>query len=228
MALAREGHDAPTPIQKAAIPVVLKGRDLLGIAQTGTGKTAAFALPILNHLAKDRQRPAPRECRVLVLAPTRELALQVKERFDAYGAAQGLATGLVIGGVAFAISSGNSYDDADTTRGKILAEKEVREADGIDVGAPCSGPDAAHFSQACGVWQDSVDEGDSKKTLSTVFFVGAGVGAAVVVGGYFLTAPKTGADTAKSKNQRKQQAVRTQLVPVAGPDVGGFVFRGQF
>ncbi len=100
-ALVREGHSTPTPIQAAAIPVLLKGRDLLGIAQTGTGKTAAFALPILNHLAKDRRRVAPRECRVLVLAPTRELAVQVKDRFDAYGAAQGLATGLVIGGVAF-------------------------------------------------------------------------------------------------------------------------------
>ena len=84
-ALAREGHTTPTPIQKAAIPVLLKGRDLLGLAQTGTGKTAAFALPILNHLAKDRRRLSPRHCRVLVLAPTRELALQVKERFDAYG-----------------------------------------------------------------------------------------------------------------------------------------------
>ncbi|WP_133162362.1 DEAD/DEAH box helicase [Hyphococcus luteus] len=100
-AIAREKHTTATPIQAEAIPQLLKGRDLLGIAQTGTGKTAAFALPILQHLAKDRRRLNARECRVLVLAPTRELALQVRERFDAYGAAQGLTTGLVIGGVAF-------------------------------------------------------------------------------------------------------------------------------
>ncbi len=100
-AIAREKHTNATPIQAEAIPHLLKGRDLLGIAQTGTGKTAAFALPILQHLANDRRRLNPRECRVVVLAPTRELALQVRERFDAYGAAQGLTTALVIGGVAF-------------------------------------------------------------------------------------------------------------------------------
>ncbi len=137
MALAREGHDAPTPIQKAAIPVVLKGRDLLGIAQTGTGKTAAFALPILNHLAKDRQRPAPRECRVLVLAPTRELALQVKERFDAYGAAQGLATGLVIGGVAFGKQRAMLHRGLDilvATPGRLIdvIEKGALKLDAVD------------------------------------------------------------------------------------------------
>ena len=70
-ALAAEGYTTPTPIQAQAIPSVMAGRDLLGIAQTGTGKTAAFALPILHRLAADR-RPAPRRgCRCLVLSPTR-------------------------------------------------------------------------------------------------------------------------------------------------------------
>src|SRR6185369_17681964 len=76
-ALADEGYTTPTPIQAQAIPGVMEGRDLLGIAQTGTGKTAAFALPILHRLAENR-KPAPRSsCRVLVLAPTRELATQI-------------------------------------------------------------------------------------------------------------------------------------------------------
>ncbi len=129
-ALAREGHNTPTPIQEGAIPVILKGRDLLGIAQTGTGKTAAFALPILHHLAQDRRRPAPRECRVLVLAPTRELALQVLERFNAYGAAQGLSTGLVIGGVAFGKQRAMLHRGLD-----ILVATPGRLIDMVDKGA---------------------------------------------------------------------------------------------
>ena len=76
-ALAAESYATPTPIQAQAIPHVLAGRDLLGIAQTGTGKTAAFALPILHRLAAERRPPVPHACRVLVLAPTRELASQI-------------------------------------------------------------------------------------------------------------------------------------------------------
>ncbi|HEY2482574.1 MAG TPA: DEAD/DEAH box helicase [Caulobacteraceae bacterium] len=100
-ALAEEGYDAPTPIQALAIPDILAGRDLLGIAQTGTGKTAAFALPILHRLAADR-RPAPRRgCRVLVLSPTRELATQIADSFRAYGRHLGLTTAVVFGGVKY-------------------------------------------------------------------------------------------------------------------------------
>ena len=84
-ALAAEGYAAPTPIQFQAIPPVLGGRDLCGIAQTGTGKTAAFALPILQRLAAVRQRAAPQTCRALVLSPTRELASQIADSFRAYG-----------------------------------------------------------------------------------------------------------------------------------------------
>jgi ATP-dependent RNA helicase RhlE len=100
-ALAEKGYDQPTPIQALAIPQVLAGRDLLGIAQTGTGKTAAFALPILHRLAADR-KPAPRRgCRVLVLSPTRELASQIADSFRAYGKHLGLTTAVVFGGVKY-------------------------------------------------------------------------------------------------------------------------------
>lgn len=98
-ALAQEGYTTPTPIQAQAIPLVLEGRDLLGIAQTGTGKTAAFALPILHHLA-DRKAPAPRGgCRVLILSPTRELASQIHDNIRAYGRFMGLSSTVIFGGV---------------------------------------------------------------------------------------------------------------------------------
>jgi ATP-dependent RNA helicase RhlE len=99
-ALAAEGYATPTPIQAQAIPHVLAGRDLFGCAQTGTGKTAAFALPLIERmLAAPRQR-APRRCRALVLAPTRELASQIHESFRAYGRHAGLASVVVYGGVS--------------------------------------------------------------------------------------------------------------------------------
>ncbi len=102
-ALAEEGYAAPTPIQVQAIPHLIAGRDLLGIAQTGTGKTAAFALPILQRLAADRS-PAPaalarKTARCLVLTPTRELALQIRDSFRAYGRHLGLRASVVFGGV---------------------------------------------------------------------------------------------------------------------------------
>lgn len=97
-ALADEKHTTPTPIQNGAIPVVMNGRDLLGIAQTGTGKTAAFALPLLHKLAETSYERRPGDCRVLVLTPTRELSAQVLERFNAYGRRLNLRMGLVIGG----------------------------------------------------------------------------------------------------------------------------------
>src|SRR5262249_56052629 len=73
-ALAEKGYATPTPIQAQAIPGVLSGKDVLGIAQTGTGKTAAFALPILDHLARNTRAPTRHTCRALILRPTRELA----------------------------------------------------------------------------------------------------------------------------------------------------------
>ena len=97
--LAAEGYAAPTPIQAKAIPHVLAGRDLFGCAQTGTGKTAAFALPLIERmLAAPRQRVS-RGCRALVLAPTRELASQIHESFRAYGRHAGITSVVVYGGV---------------------------------------------------------------------------------------------------------------------------------
>jgi len=98
-ALEREGYQFPTPIQQQAIPPLLQGRDLLGIAQTGTGKTAAFALPILQRLLADGRRPAPHCVRALVLAPTRELAAQIAQSFRTYGQFARLSVGVIVGGV---------------------------------------------------------------------------------------------------------------------------------
>ncbi len=99
-ALAEEKYETPTPIQSQTIPTALAGRDVIGIAQTGTGKTAAFALPILHHLTTKRLRPEKKSCRVLVLSPTRELSGQISDSFRAYGRhIKPLAVALAIGGV---------------------------------------------------------------------------------------------------------------------------------
>ena len=100
-ALAAEGYEKPTPIQAQAITPVMEGHDLLGIAQTGTGKTAAFALPILHRLITDRRQANPKSCRVLVLSPTRELASQIHDSFRSYGRFLGLTSAVVFGGVGF-------------------------------------------------------------------------------------------------------------------------------
>lgn len=99
--LATEGYVSPTPIQARAIPSILAGRDLLGIAQTGTGKTAAFALPILHRLAAAKRPAKPHRCRVLVLSPTRELTGQIADSFRTYGAGLGLEVAAVFGGVSY-------------------------------------------------------------------------------------------------------------------------------
>src|SRR4029077_13372610 len=97
-ALRGENYTVPTPIQAQAIPPLLDGRDLLGCAQTGTGKTAAFALPILQRLAGEAKRAAPRSTRVLVLPPTRELAIQIADSFRTYGRHLALRTAVIYGG----------------------------------------------------------------------------------------------------------------------------------
>ena len=108
-AVAATGYTTPTPIQEQAIPHVLARRDVLGIAQTGTGKTAAFVLPMLTMLEKGRARA--RMPRTLILEPTRELAAQVQENFERYGVGQKLNVALLIGGVSF------DDQDAKLTRG---------------------------------------------------------------------------------------------------------------
>src|SRR5437588_12464851 len=98
-AVTDSGYDEPTPIQRAAIPSVLMGKDLVGIAQTGTGKTAAFVLPMIDILGHGRSRA--RMPRSLILEPTRELAAQVAENFEKYGKYHQLNHALLIGGVSF-------------------------------------------------------------------------------------------------------------------------------
>src|SRR5215218_9922610 len=98
-ALAAKNYSQATPIQLQAIPTVLTGRDLLGIAQTGTGKTAAFMLPSLDRLAANRNIPRPGQIRMLVLAPTRELASQIAASAETYGRFMRLSVGVIFGGV---------------------------------------------------------------------------------------------------------------------------------
>lgn len=98
-ALRSVGYDTPTPIQEQSIPSLLEGKDLLGIAQTGTGKTAAFALPILQRLLDSGKFRSPKTCRALILLPTRELAIQVEECFKQYAQYTAISTTCIFGGV---------------------------------------------------------------------------------------------------------------------------------
>src|SRR5476651_2001558 len=100
-ALKTEGYTTPTPIQSKSIPIILKQRDLLGCAQTGTGKTAAFAIPMLQLLYQDKQQHKEQKTiKALILTPTRELAIQIDESFAAYGRHCGLRHLVVFGGVS--------------------------------------------------------------------------------------------------------------------------------
>jgi ATP-dependent RNA helicase RhlE len=122
-ALTDERYDTPTPIQAQTIPQVLAGRDVVGIAQTGTGKTAAFALPILNHLANNRRRPERKTCRVLVLSPTRELSGQIVDSFKTYGRYMKVGISLAIGGVPIGRqirAAANGLDVLVATPGRLL------------------------------------------------------------------------------------------------------------
>ncbi len=137
-ALAAEGYETPTPIQAQAIPAVLEGRDVLGVAQTGTGKTAAFALPILDHLARNRGEPEHRAARALVLAPTRELAAQIADSVRKYGVFLAVRVEAVFGGVPAhkqARKLKNGVDVLVATPGRLLdlvAQDAIR-LDGVEV-----------------------------------------------------------------------------------------------
>lgn len=98
-ALQQEGYTQPTPIQQQAIPVALKGTDVLGCAQTGTGKTAAFAIPILERLAANPPKGQHKNIRSLIVTPTRELAIQIEESFQSYGRHTNLVSAVIFGGV---------------------------------------------------------------------------------------------------------------------------------
>ena len=97
--LKEQKYEHPTPIQEQAIPLLLEGSDLLGIAQTETGKTAAFGLPILHHLSMEKRRPAAKSSRALILAPTRELTIQIGAALKVYGRDMPLRHTAVFGGV---------------------------------------------------------------------------------------------------------------------------------
>jgi ATP-dependent RNA helicase RhlE len=128
-ALADKGYDAPTPIQSQAIPAVLAGRDVLAGAQTGTGKTAAFVLPILQKLAAS---PPSQKPRALVLTPTRELAAQVSESARSYGSHLKLRTHVVFGGVNINPQIDALYEGCDllvATPGRLLDLAEQRAVD---------------------------------------------------------------------------------------------------
>ncbi|MDA8792139.1 DEAD/DEAH box helicase [Bacteriovoracaceae bacterium] len=97
--ITKKGYETPTPIQSQAIPALMEGSDLLGIAQTGTGKTAAFAWPILTRLNKDKQVTRSKNVRTLILTPTRELASQINTNFRTYSEGMGVFSGVIFGGV---------------------------------------------------------------------------------------------------------------------------------
>jgi len=123
-ALITEGYVEATPIQEAAIPSILKGKDFLGCAQTGTGKTAAFAIPILQILCgKQKVIKGPKNIKALILAPTRELAIQIGESFDAYGKHMNLTSAVIFGGVSQKNQTDALRDGVDiliATTGRLL------------------------------------------------------------------------------------------------------------
>lgn len=122
-ALQEEGYTTPTPIQSQSIPIVLQGKDLLGCAQTGTGKTAAFAIPILQLLSANKSYDKRKKIRSLIVTPTRELAIQIAESFEAYGRHTGLTCTVIFGGVnqhAQVNALRNGVDILIATPGRLL------------------------------------------------------------------------------------------------------------
>ena len=134
-ALAEENYVTPTPIQAQTIPTALTGRDVVGIAQTGTGKTASFALPILHRLLENRIKPQPKTCRVLVLSPTRELSGQILDSFNAYGRHIRLSSTLAIGGVPMGRQVRSLMQGVDVlvaTPGRLL---DLVQSNGLKLGS---------------------------------------------------------------------------------------------
>ncbi len=122
-ALAAENYETPTAIQTQAIPSVLEGKDIIGIAQTGTGKTAAFALPILQHLFESKQRAAQRSCLALILCPTRELARQIHDSVRSYGKFMRISSDVIFGGMPIGKQVRNLQNGVDVliaTPGRLL------------------------------------------------------------------------------------------------------------
>ena len=131
-ALDGADYHTPTPIQAQAIPPLLEGRDLLGIAQTGTGKTAAFVLPLLQKLGENRRHSLPRSTRALILAPTRELATQISDSIATYGRHTGLRYAVIMGGVsqrAQVRAMARGVDILVATPGRLIDLVEQRQVD---------------------------------------------------------------------------------------------------
>jgi ATP-dependent RNA helicase RhlE len=128
-AVEASGYDTPTPIQVAAIPAALEGRDIMGLAQTGTGKTAAFGLPLIDKLLADPQRPFPKSCRALILAPTRELANQITANLRGFVRKTPLKIATVVGGQSINVQIrelGQGRDILVATPGRLLDLMERR------------------------------------------------------------------------------------------------------
>lgn len=136
-ALEKENYTAPTPIQERAIPPVLEGRDLLGCAQTGTGKTAAFALPIIQRLSQQSRKPnTRRRIRSLILSPTRELALQIADNIKAYSQYLDLRSVAIVGGVSQHLQERSLQQGADiliATPGRLIDLINQKHVDLQDV-----------------------------------------------------------------------------------------------
>lgn len=131
-ALAEEGYDRPTPIQAKAIPFILQGRDIVGAAQTGTGKTAAFSLPLLQKLTENPIKTGPRAIRALILAPTRELASQIEEAIRVYGRHLKITSTTAFGGVPIGRQRRallNGLDVLVATPGRLLDLVDSRDID---------------------------------------------------------------------------------------------------
>jgi len=123
------GYAEPTPIQVQAIPHVLAGRDVLGLAQTGTGKTAAFGLPLIEHLSADRRRPEPKAIRALILAPTRELVNQIVDNLRGFARHSELRIATVVGGTSINNQKRNLQRGVDilvATPGRLLNLVEIK------------------------------------------------------------------------------------------------------
>jgi superfamily II DNA/RNA helicase len=134
-ALKEENYTTPTPIQAQTIPIAITGKDVIGIAQTGTGKTASFALPILHRLLANRIKSQPKHCRVLVLSPTRELSGQILESFNAYGRHMQLTSALAIGGVPMGRQVRSLMQGVDVlvaTPGRLI---DLVQSNGLKLGA---------------------------------------------------------------------------------------------
>jgi ATP-dependent RNA helicase RhlE len=209
-ALEAEGYTQPTPIQLQALPIVQRGRDLVGLAQTGTGKTAAFALPILDKLNATRKHAGEKSCRTLVLAPTRELAVQIAESFRAYGRFLGLSTAVVYGGASMFKQKQALYRGVDilvATPGRLLdhiAQRSLK-LDKVEILVL---DEADHMLDMGFIHDLRRIAALLPKQRQSLFFSATMPPAIAELAAQFLTAPeRVAVSTASSTAERVEQAV---------------------